>query len=103
MAIERAFGILSARWRFITKHLYLKSTEDMCLAITAACILHNLCIYMNGDADFNEGRATVANEGRVTAANGEEREGVNEEERGVTSVESVRARRDELNRWFSTQ
>lgn len=47
MAIERAFGIYVARWRFLSKCVYIKNTGDIRSIITACCILHNLCIDMN--------------------------------------------------------
>lgn len=85
MTIERAFGILSARWRFIKKHVYMKKIKDICQVITAACILHNFCINI-GDPDFEIDEGIKMDE--------------DEEGNGETARESVRTRRDELNRWF---
>ncbi|KAG2207909.1 hypothetical protein INT47_010893 [Mucor saturninus] len=85
MTIERAFGILSARWRFIKKHVYMKKIIDICQVITAACILHNFCINI-GDPDFETDEGIEMDE--------------DEEGNIETARESVRTRRDELNRWF---
>ncbi|KAG2233312.1 hypothetical protein INT48_007748 [Thamnidium elegans] len=85
MSIERAFGLLSARWRFISKHVYIKDIKDICQTITAACILHNVCINFD-DPDFDIEEAI---------SNGEE------DENEGTIRESACTRRDELNRWFN--
>ncbi|KAG2191764.1 hypothetical protein INT47_010580 [Mucor saturninus] len=85
MTIKRAFGILSARWRFIKKHVYMKKIKDICQVITAACILHNFCINI-GDPDFETDEGIEMDEV--------------EEGNVQTTRESVRTRRDDLNRWF---
>ncbi|KAG2235386.1 hypothetical protein INT48_005736 [Thamnidium elegans] len=73
MSIERAFELLSARWRFI----------DICQIITAAtCILHNLRINIDGP-DFDIEEEIVSNGGE------DENEDI------------IRTRKDELNRWFN--
>lgn len=59
--------------------------KDICRIITAACILHNLCIN-NNEPDFD----IVENQARPNE--------VNEIEDIIR--ESIRTRRDELNRWF---
>ncbi|KAI8329545.1 hypothetical protein BC941DRAFT_442726, partial [Chlamydoabsidia padenii] len=47
MAIERAFGLLVARWRFIGLHLYLTNEIRQGMTIFVSCILHNICIDQN--------------------------------------------------------
>ncbi|GAA5798769.1 hypothetical protein HPULCUR_004175 [Helicostylum pulchrum] len=96
MTVERAFGLLSARWRFISKHVYMRDITDVCYVITAACILHSICINID-DPDFD---FQIPNEMGSVEEEGED-EGENENEDNIPR--SVRARRDELNRWFSTQ
>lgn len=44
MAIERAFGVLVARWRFTGRYIYLLDQLSINEVITSACILHNMCI-----------------------------------------------------------
>lgn len=44
VTIERAFGLLVARWRFLAFHLYILDQMDINDIISAACILHNICI-----------------------------------------------------------
>lgn len=44
--IERAFGMLKGRFRRL-KYIHLKSMEEICKTIIAACILHNICIFEN--------------------------------------------------------
>ncbi|GAA5798822.1 hypothetical protein HPULCUR_004228 [Helicostylum pulchrum] len=96
MTVERAFGLLSARWRFISKHVYMRDITDVCYVITAACILHNICINID-DPDFD---FRIPNEIGSVEEEGED-EGENENEDNIPR--SVRMRRNELNRWFSTQ
>lgn len=63
----------------------MKKIKDICQVITAACILHNFCINI-GDPDFEIDEGIEMDE--------------DEEGNGETARESVRTRRDELNRWF---
>ena len=41
--IERAFGVLKARWRCLFKALEL-SVMNVCTAVNACFVLHNICI-----------------------------------------------------------
>lgn len=45
--IENTFALLVMRWRFVFKHLFLKDIDRLARAITACCVLHNLCIDQN--------------------------------------------------------
>lgn len=60
MTIERTFGQLSGRWRFITKHLYMFGIEDICNVIAVACILHNFCISVQ-DPEFDMEAEDIVN------------------------------------------
>lgn len=93
MSIERAFGILSARWRFITKHLYMIDIEDVCKTIVAACILHNICI--DDDDDFFD----VDND----SDDEDDESDIYEDEFTYEEASFAigRAHRNRLNRWFS--
>lgn len=52
VSIERAFGILKARFRQLHK-LPLRKTKFMTKVIVASCVLHNLCLENEDDgADF---------------------------------------------------
>ena len=44
MAIERAFGLLTRRWRFISQYLYVVDVMEQSEIIYIACQLHNMCI-----------------------------------------------------------
>lgn len=44
--IERAFGMLKGRFRRL-KYINLKTVEEICKTVVAACILHNICIVEN--------------------------------------------------------
>ena len=88
MSIERAFGLLSSRWRFISKHVYVIDIKDICLVIIAACILHNFCISIDDPGFPFEEHDLELNE---------------EDENEDRTRDPVCTRRDELNRWFSSQ
>lgn len=90
MSIERAFGILSARWRFISKHVYIIETPDVCKTIVVACILHNFCININ-DPDFEPEDSSVEID---------ENE-LDDDPSSNSNFGAGRTRRDLLNRWFS--
>lgn len=53
VAIERAFGQLVGRWRFLSYQLYILDQMDINDIITACCVLHNICID-RGEAQFEE-------------------------------------------------
>ncbi|KAG2191676.1 hypothetical protein INT47_010268 [Mucor saturninus] len=53
MAIERAFGVLVARWRFTSKYIYMLDQLKINEVITGCCILHNMCIDL-GDTGFTD-------------------------------------------------
>lgn len=53
VAIERAFGTLVARWRFLALHIYILDLLDINDVISSCCILHNICIN-NGAPQFEE-------------------------------------------------
>jgi hypothetical protein len=44
VSIERAFGLLVARWRFLAYHIYILDQIDINDVISACCVLHNICI-----------------------------------------------------------
>ena len=46
MVIERAFGQLVARWRFLRNYVYLMSPIRISRTIIVCCILHNICLNM---------------------------------------------------------
>ena len=88
MTIERAFGTLASRWRFISKHLYMRKTEDICMVIVAACILHNFCINI-GDPDFEAEPIIEEVDGDINDGNDN------------TRFTAGQSRRNQLNRWLS--
>lgn len=49
--VEHAFGLLTSRWRFLWKHLYMYNVERMAKTIVACCALHNICIDQNSIED----------------------------------------------------
>ena len=51
VVVECAFGRLNGRWRSLLKRNDMK-IDKMCNAVTACCILHNIC-KIHGD-EFNE-------------------------------------------------
>ncbi|KAG2197489.1 hypothetical protein INT47_003097 [Mucor saturninus] len=95
MAIERAFGILVSRWRFLSKHIYIKDTGDIVGIITACCILHNLCIEMN-DPVLEEHNDETSN---VDVARPDSSiQSVNS-----TAYQNGRIRRDNINPYLPSQ
>ena len=50
--IEHSLGLLTSRWRFLWKHLYLLDLLRVSKTIYACCVLHNICIN-EGDDDEN--------------------------------------------------
>ena len=48
VAVERAFGILKARWRFLLNCLD-HNIENLLDVIISCCVLHNIC-QMKGDS-----------------------------------------------------
>lgn len=49
--IERAFGLLKGRWRRL-KCLEMEDIEEMSHVATAACVLHNFCLFADqGDIE----------------------------------------------------
>ena len=52
MVIERAFGLLKARFRRL-HFLEMDSLDDIVKVIIVACTLHNVCL-MHGDHFFEE-------------------------------------------------
>lgn len=48
--IERAFSILKGRFRRL-KYVNMKSVEDICKAISCACIIHNVCIQQGDELE----------------------------------------------------
>lgn len=51
--IERAFGMLKGRCRRL-QYINIKSVEQICQTIAAACVLHNICIMERDGLDFND-------------------------------------------------
>lgn len=92
MTIERAFGLLVSRWRFLGHHVYIKSTKDICRIIVVSCILHNLCINAN-DPDF-----PIEENTRIDI-----QDNVVDIENASHTFSAGRHRRDQLNRWFNQQ
>lgn len=58
VSIERAFGILKSRWRRL-RYLELHNTENLPIIISAACVVHNLCLLQN---DIHLDDITVEND-----------------------------------------
>lgn len=59
MAIERAFGMLKRRFPALSFGVRLKKLEDTCALITAAFVLHNICIVLGDEIDFDGNSAPV--------------------------------------------
>jgi hypothetical protein len=95
MTIERTFGILVSRWRFLGKHVYIKKIEDICNIIAACCILHNICINM-GDPDFEVESYTADYDSDNNSSS-------NLEYDDSQNYTSGRHTRDLLNQWWSDQ
>lgn len=49
-AIERAFGLLVKRWRFLGHYLYVMDHERLVNVLTCCVILHNICIKDGDDS-----------------------------------------------------
>lgn len=45
--VERAFGILVKRWRFLWKYVYIQDQLRLVKIVNTSCILHNFCINAN--------------------------------------------------------
>lgn len=54
--VEHSFGLLTARWRFLWKHLYMLDIDRMVKTIHACCCLHNICIDMKDSGEFIDNR-----------------------------------------------
>ncbi|KAG2193632.1 hypothetical protein INT47_007464 [Mucor saturninus] len=90
MAIERAFGVLVARWRFTSKYIYMLDQLKINEVITGCCILHNMCIDL-GDTGFTD---TVHVQDRSAAVpEDEEAPDVGSSSRRVTIFEELMRRR----------
>eukprot|EP00033_Pygsuia_biforma_P004394 GCRY01004816.1.p1 GENE.GCRY01004816.1~~GCRY01004816.1.p1 ORF type:complete len:380 (+),score=45.21 GCRY01004816.1:52-1191(+) len=79
MAVEKAFGVLKAKWRILKTHLSYSPTR--CTRIINACvILHNFLI-VEGERENDEGELDVFNEdesGSECESGGDENEVVGE-------------------------
>lgn len=53
MSIERTFGMVIARWRFLRQPLYMENIDNICKTFTTSCILNNFSID-SGDLPFEE-------------------------------------------------
>ncbi|KAG2193062.1 hypothetical protein INT47_012136 [Mucor saturninus] len=92
MAIERAFGVLVARWRFTSKYIYMLDQLKINEMITGCCILHNMCIDL-GDTGFTD---TVHVEDRSAAVpEDEEAPDVGGSSRRVTIFEELMRQEEE--------
>ena len=49
MAVERAFGLLKGRWRYLSKQLE-ESVQSAALTMATCCVLHNYFIFGQNDA-----------------------------------------------------
>ncbi|XP_072163175.1 uncharacterized protein [Diadema setosum] len=52
MVVERAFGLLKARWRSLSR-VNESKVENMTHLIAASCVLHNICQNSNHDDDVD--------------------------------------------------
>lgn len=68
MAIEKAFGVLVARWRFTGKYIYVLDQLKINNVITACCILHNMCIDLR-DPGFEPILENIRDTTNATEAN----------------------------------
>ncbi|RXM98549.1 hypothetical protein EOD39_12991 [Acipenser ruthenus] len=53
MVIERAFGLLKTRFRRL-KGLHMNNLHQLSLAVTACCILHNICLETECELQIDE-------------------------------------------------
>lgn len=81
VSIERAFGLLVARWRIMGFHIYVLDQLDINDVIAACCILHNVCID-RGELQFEPESTQQDLEDEIPLT--------------VEETESARARRDNL-------
>ncbi|CAO3587183.1 unnamed protein product [Absidia cylindrospora] len=49
IVIERTFGLLVQRWRFLKQYLFLTTEERLVRVIHVSCILHNICLGRGDD------------------------------------------------------
>lgn len=52
--IERTFGQLVNRWRFLFKYVYVKDPVKCVKVVNAACVLHNICKNMYDEDTFRD-------------------------------------------------
>lgn len=52
--VERAFGILVKRWRFLWKYVFILDPLRLIQIINVSCILHNFCINAKDIIDITE-------------------------------------------------
>jgi hypothetical protein len=96
--IERAFGMLKARFRILLNRSAFDRLETHKLAITVCFILHNMCVTQNvplqpEDAALADDLVVIRE--RFNASLARYREGVVEEMEGrLTGAQRVRANRD---------
>lgn len=54
--IEHSFGLLTSRWRFLWKHVYMLNLLRISKTLYVCCVLHNICIDDNDGLDLNDPR-----------------------------------------------
>lgn len=66
-AVERALGLLKARFRWMLRGLHLRSLASYGLWFTVCCILHNMCIDAGEDPDVLDAEPNDAQFGGLAA------------------------------------
>jgi hypothetical protein len=90
VSIERAFGLLVARWRFLAFHIYILDQIDINDIISACCVLHNICI------DRGEMQFEVNHNTPFMQENSVETDAVTEEAAERSRSNAGKIRRDQL-------
>jgi hypothetical protein len=76
--VERAFGMLVKRWRFLFKYVYILDHTRLVKVVISCCILHNFCIYHDDPISLTDDElrlfATDINDSLLTQNGGLERE-----------------------------